>query len=605
MRHGTKKWMGSRDVGYFFIAVLILSIVMVFFVLGNEEGTDSPSRLRQVHFSGVCQTEENGKEMPLNENTLRKLGACRELILTGHFDGAVSANEQIFMYLRRVDVEVFQNDFLICSYGRENLTVPLLKSGGNVWIDFYAQGISPEDEIKIRFYNPYPANTKQVYSLFLNRLYVGDKMTLFLKMLQAHSFSTTAAIMIFLMGMVLIIVATTMQCMGMEGMKSLMRFGHLMAVCGLWTLIDFCYISLISFNPVAWDALESLLYIAMPVLALLYIRDYMVTPGKKVMEFFIYVVLFIDIAYIVLQGLGVLDGELIQEGFRIVLPIIFVFAAAALFYEVRLCRDKITMAVLGSALLFTFFAGIGRSWYVSTGNYSVDIFNFGFCIFIFVQYGVVLVRAKAAYKRAREAKHMERELAENKIAMMVSQIQPHFLYNSISCIRELCLSNPEKAYDALAQLSHFLRGNMDSLSSSAPIPFTRELRHVKNYLALEQLRFEELLQVDYQLEITEFYIPALTLQPLVENAVRYGIRRKTGGGTVFISTREEKNNIVITVSDTGVGFDVKQKEMAGDDKTHIGMMNVRERLVRQCSGTMEVNSVPGEGTVVNIYIPKT
>ncbi len=95
------------------------------------------------------------------------------------------------------------------------------------------------------------------------------------------------------------------------------------------------------------------------------------------------------------------------------------------------------------------------------------------------------------------------------------------------------------------------------------------------------------------------------LQPLVENAVRYGIRRKTGGGTVFISTREEKNNIVITVSDTGVGFDVKQKEMAGDDKTHIGMMNVRERLVRQCSGTMEVNSVPGEGTVVNIYIPKT
>ena len=88
-------------------------------------------------------------------------------------------------------------------------------------------------------------------------------------------------------------------------------------------------------------------------------------------------------------------------------------------------------------------------------------------------------------------------------------------------------------------------------------------------------------------------------------AVRYGIRRKTGGGTVFISTREEKNNIVITVSDTGVGFDVKQKEMAGDDKTHIGMMNVRERLVRQCSGTMEVNSVPGEGTVVNIYIPKT
>lgn len=601
----TKKWMNKKRMAYFFTAVLIFGIVMILFVIGDEDDAQSQSRLRQIHLSGVCQTREDGEKMPLNEGTLKKLGACSQLILTGHFDGPISANEQIFMYLRRVDVEVYQNDFLIYSYGRENLTVPLLKSGGNVWIDFYAQGISPEDEIKIVFHNPYPANTKQMYSLFLNRLYVGDKMTLFLRMLKAHSFSTPAAVFIFLMGMVLIIVVTAMQTMGMEGLKSLLRFGLLMAGCGLWTLIDFCYISLISSNAVAWDILEAVLYLTMPILALLYIRDYMVTMGKWVVEFFIYGLLFINIAYLILQAFGIVDGELIQEGFRIILPIIFVFAAAALFYELRLSRDKMTTAVLSSALIFTLFAGIGRSWYVSTGNYSVDIFNFGFFIFIFIQYIVALVRTKAAYRRARDAKRMERELAENKTVMMVSQIQPHFLYNSISCIRELCLSNPGKAYDALAQFSHFLRGNMDSLSSNAPIPFTRELRHVKNYLALELLRFEELLQVEYQLEITEFYIPALTLQPIVENAVRYGISRKTGGGTVLISTREEKEQVVITISDTGVGFDVKQKGTAAGSRSHIGISNVRERLARQCNGTMHVSSIPGEGTIVHIYIPKT
>lgn len=605
MISGAKNWLNKRGMGYFFTIMLFFIIVLIFFALGEEQGNESQSRLRQVHFSGVCKRGEDGEEMPLNEDTLQKLGACPSLVLTGHFDGAISANEQIFMYLRRMDVKVYQNGFLIFSYGRENLPAPLLKSGGNMWVDFYAQGISPEDEIRIVFFNPYPANTKQIYSLFLNRLYVGDKMTLFLKMVKAHRFSTPTALLIFLLGIVLIIVVATMQCMGIEGMKSLLRFGHLMAVCGLWTLIDFCYISLIFPHAVAWDVLEALLYIAMPILVLIYIRDYMVTPGKGVVDFLIYFIVVFMIAYLILQGFGIVDGELVQEGFRLMLPVIFIFFTAALLYEIRQCREKIIMVVLGSALLFTLFAGIGRYWYVSTGNYSVDIFNFGFCIFVFVQYVLALVRTKEAYRKNRNIKQMERELAENKMAVMVSQIQPHFLYNSISCIRELCLREPGKAYDALAQFSHFLRGNMDSLSSNAVIPFTRELRHVKNYLALEKLRFEELLQTDYQLEITDFNVPALTLQPIVENAVRYGISRKAGGGTVLISTREEKEQIVITISDTGVGFDVKQREKASKSRSHIGISNVRERLARQCGGTMDVSSVLGEGTVVCIYIPKT
>lgn len=605
MIYGEKNWLSKRGLGYFFTVLLIVMVVFFLSALGEEEGKESQSRLRQIHFSGVCQNGEEGEKMPLNEGTLEKLGACGSLILTGHFDGPISANEQIFMYLRRMDVKVYQNGFLIYSYGRENLTAPLLKSGGNVWVDFYAHGISSEDEIRIVFFNPYPANTKQMYSLFLNRLYVGDKMTLFLKMINAHRFSTPVALLIFLLGIVLIIVVTTMQCMGIEGMKPFLCFGYLMAVCGFWTLIDFCYISLIFPNAVAWDILEAFLYISMPILTLIYVRDYMVTPGKRVVDFFICLIAFFIIAYLILQGFGIVDGELIQEGFRLILPIILIFFAGALFYEIRLCSDKMILAVLGSALFFTFFAGIGRYWYVSTGNYSVDIYNFGFCFFIFVQYIVVLVRAKSAYRRNRDINRMERELAEHKMAVMVSQIQPHFLYNSISCIRELCLSDPKKAYDALAQFSHFLRGNMDSLSSNAAIPFTRELRHVKNYLALEQLRFEELLQVDYQLEITDFDIPALTLQPIVENAVRYGIGRKMGGGTVLISTREEGEQIVITVSDTGAGFDVKQREKADKSRSHVGISNVKERLARQCNGTMHVSSILGEGTVVCIYIPKT
>lgn len=599
-----KERISRMETVYFVVAVLILVTVFFLFATDKDAETESRSRLRQIHFSGVCQTAEEGEELPLNESTLKKLGACPHLILTGHFDGPVSANEQMFMYLRRVNLKVYQNDSLIYSYGKENLSFPILKSGGNVWVDFYTRGITERDRIRIVLDNPYYANTKQMYFLFLDRIYVGDKMQLFTKMIRTHRFSIPASIVIFLMGITLMIVLTTMQAMGMAGLKPMLRFGHLMAACGLWMMIDFCYISLISPHAVGWDVLETLLFINIPILALLYIRDYMVTPGKNLISIFVYGLFLFVSVYMVLQGMGILDAELAQEGFRQAVPVILLGSAGVIAYELKVNSDWVTGLVFFSSLLFIFFAGAGYFWYISTGNYSVDIFNFGFCILVLTQYGIVLRRTMSGYRKVQETKRMERELMDNKVAMMLSQIQPHFLFNSISCIRELCLSNPGKAHTALAQFSHFLRGNMDSLSSNSPIPFARELSHVKNYLALEQLRFEERLAVIYQLEVTDFSLPALAIQPIVENAVRYGISPKEGGGTIVISTREQEGCIVITVSDDGVGFDRRQAGKKTENRSHIGISNVRERLVGQCGGTMEVESVLGEGTVVSMWIPK-
>lgn len=589
---------------YFIIAALILAMVLALFVTDEDAETESRSRLRQIHFSGMCQTSEEGQELPLNEDTLKRLGACKRLIITGHFDGPVSASEQVFMYLRRVNLKVYQNDALIYSYGKENLSFPILKTGGNVWVDFYTPGIAGDDEIKIVLDNPYYANTKQVYFMFLDRIYVGDKMQLFTKMLNSHRLSIPVSVVFFLMGITLMIVIATMQFMGMKGLKPMLRFGHLMAVCGLWMVIDFCYISLISPHAVGWDVLETLLYIHMPFLALLYIRDYMVTSAKKIISFFVYGLASFDVVYILLQMVGVLDGEMAQEGFRLVMPVILLCAAAVMVYELRFCSDRIVSMVYISGLLFILCSEMGYFWYISTGNYSVNIFSLGFLFLILVQYCIALRRAMSGYRKAQRAKRMERELIENKAVMMSSQIRPHFLFNSISSIRELCLSDPEKAHRALAQFSHFLRGNMDSLSSNSLIPFTRELSHVKNYLALEQLRFEERLAVNYDLKTTEFFIPALTLQPIAENAVSYGISRKKEGGTLVISTREEEKWIVITVSDDGVGFEEGQTGDDREDRSHIGISNVRERLSGQCGGTLEVKSSPGKGTVVSMRIPK-
>lgn len=135
-------------------------------------------------------------------------------------------------------------------------------------------------------------------------------------------------------------------------------------------------------------------------------------------------------------------------------------------------------------------------------------------------------------------KEQEKQLAEQHIDIMLSQVQPHFLYNSLGTIYHLCESDPESARKAIKHFSDFLRGNMDSLKKREPIPFGAELSHVTNYLYLEQQRFGDKLQVIYQIKTQDFLIPPLTLQPLVENAVQHGILNRRNGGTILIRTQE-------------------------------------------------------------------
>lgn len=206
------------------------------------------------------------------------------------------------------------------------------------------------------------------------------------------------------------------------------------------------------------------------------------------------------------------------------------------------------------------------------------------------------------YDNTEQYVRQERVNTEMREAIMLSQIQPHFLFNALGAIRELIHSDTAKAEDAIVHFSQFLRGNMDSLQAATPIPFTEELNHTRNYLALEEMRFGDMLRVEYDIAVTDFRIPALTLQPIVENAVRHGVRKNEDGGCITVSTRAEKNEWVVEVADDGPGFDPKQPR--NDGRSHIGIDNVRGRLAQLCRGRLEIDSAPGHGTRVLIRIPK-
>jgi len=200
--------------------------------------------------------------------------------------------------------------------------------------------------------------------------------------------------------------------------------------------------------------------------------------------------------------------------------------------------------------------------------------------------------------------HEDALMMEQRVQIMLTQIRPHFLYNALTVIQDLCRTNPEQAENATIQFARYLRGNMDALQTDAPISFTEELKHTKEYLSLEQMRFEDKLTVRYDIACESFFLPTLTLEPIVENAVRHGVRGNSDGrGEVAIATREYPDRYEITVTDNGPGFDpAKQPQDQG--RSHIGLQNVRDRLAQMRGGSLNIASAPGQGTCVTITIPK-
>ena len=181
---------------------------------------------------------------------------------------------------------------------------------------------------------------------------------------------------------------------------------------------------------------------------------------------------------------------------------------------------------------------------------------------------------------------------------MLSQIQPHFIFNVLGTIRGLCRENPEQAWRGLGDFSNYLRGNMNALTNTKFIPFETELRHVEAYLRLEQMRMCENLSIVYDIQEKDFMIPPLTIQPLVENAVKHGILNQAGGGTIMIHSKRENEKIIITVEDNGVGFDAQKPNGVLEKQEHIGLKNVKNRVENMLSGTLNIYSEAYRGTTV-------
>ena len=229
-------------------------------------------------------------------------------------------------------------------------------------------------------------------------------------------------------------------------------------------------------------------------------------------------------------------------------------------------------------------------------------------ITLFIAAMVVVFRIiPQSINAAAKAKELETErnalnaqLAESRISTMISQIRPHFIYNTLGSIEYLCEEDPQKARKLVHSFAKYLRGNFGELDNPRPIRMSQEMEHVRHYLSIENVRFPD-MTFTFEMNSGDFMLPALTIQPIVENAIKHGLMPLEHGGCIHVTSWDTPSHHCISVEDDGVGFD---PDILLDGRKHIGLRNIRARLETMVGGSLNIESTIGKGTKVEIKIPR-
>ena len=263
--------------------------------------------------------------------------------------------------------------------------------------------------------------------------------------------------------------------------------------------------------------------------------------------------------------------------------------------------DKLLIQIISVATAIPLISFALSTFYTEINFNTIFVSITALIIFILYQ----KEKTKLSVQNARELEHAQTQLAESRLLLeesknqtLMAQIQPHFINNSLMAIRSQCYDYPE-IYESITDFSRYLRSNFEALGDTRLIHFEQEMENIEAYLSLERRNYKDRLNVEYEIECDDFMIPALTVQPLVENAVRHGIGTYDKGGTVWINSRRQDGRIIIEVIDDGSGSSNITPQQ--ESRKGIGIDNVRKRLQSQSRGELEI--ITGEhGTTARITI---
>ena len=537
------------------------------------------------------------------------LAGNRDLYLRGHFERAMPQDSRLYFYCDHIGGEIFINGELL----EQDILLEIEKYGINVqpsmcsreWKFYYFPEEVPTDAlVEIHIKNHHAFGNKNAYQYFLDTLCcTPNEQDILAKNLQA------GARPFYVIGIILSIIGVLLLCAVLVSVFmrvpigiTVAQTGLLAAFTGIYFLMDTIDISFRSeshiLNTYGWQICMMYSVYLLGIMA----RDLLGEKRKQTAICVMALSAVADIGMILMSFTGIV---LIYDTLRlwtilqwVICPVLIICCLAELFSEKKKNMIDLVVYVLIFVCILLDSTGFMSSIYSRNSMTKMTV------ILLFMLKFVQFARSMiVSFRASSQAQKLEKELEESRIALMLSQIQPHFIFNILGTIRGLCRENPEQAWIGLGDFSSYLRANMNALTNEKFIPFEKELAHVEAYIRLEQMRMGDRLNVVYDIREKEFSLPPLMLQPLVENAVKHGLFYKANGGTIIIRSRQIDDNIILSVQDDGVGFEMTAKEADFNQREHHGLRNVRSRAEKMLGGSLRIDSHPEQGSTVTLAFP--
>ena len=592
------------------IALMIL-LAIIFLWHGNKNSNQSiPVTSAQVYFAGEYRIGEDGEyreikkgeHIPSTQGDVTLLGNFYWLTPSGEYLGLFEGRTPIAFFTNHINVTFYEVDRMPYSIDNENPRIGKSACGEN-WTTYTLT--NPKEPITIVIHNPHKYGNENAIDEMLENVAFWGGLDFQKEILDSGEPQRNTGLLFVIASIMFLGTALFSSLIHLKNSKIIWLLGFLSFFAGM----HFTYSSKgISF----WsDSVVSNTIIL----------------GASMMFYAFFIMVIIACALNKTKKLGVI----VSASIGVIDSILFILSMATklFFYDALLywvIVQNVANLILLACLIKEFVGASGKEkaiYAVATlpliavavdsvltafgtwggGNASQIVF-----VILFIVAMVVVLRIiPKSINAIAKSKELETEklllntqLMESRVSTMMSQIRPHFIYNTLGSIEQLCELDPQKAGELVHNFSKYLRGNFGELDNPKPILMSQEMEHVHHYISIENVRFPD-MTFTFEMNSNDFYIPALTIQPIVENAIKHGLMKLQEGGTIHVVSYETDTHYCVSVEDDGAGFDTS---VLLDERKHVGIRNIRGRLKAMVNGTLEIESVIGEGTKVLISIPK-
>lgn len=533
----------------------------------------------------VTEYRDGGSYAPATDVSVTENDALREYRFTL---GEIGHADTLSFFVNHHEATVFIGDE--CVYTMTPETNDCFVTGGGTWIQIPLYADDAGKDVRVILHPLY-----EDYRIDTPNFLIGSEIEIYRITLYRTVPALILSLCVVFAGILLLCLAVYHSAKKMRGGR-LYALGLMAFSAGLWRISydRVAYLLFTDYAVLAYTvSILSLMTMALAMLNALDVDE----NGKKIIRF---VSLLYCTTYAVLLALQATGAADLRQTLPIVHATIFVSAAS--FFVAGILRLRRPRGERDNRNRFGWVIGCGviidlLLYYFSSSSPSL-IFTLSAILCYSILEGTQLIFAWARQKNALE--EMETQLTLSRTATMMSQIRSHFVFNLLNAISGMCKYDPELADETVVRFARYLRNNINIMESDKPIPFATDLRQTEDYVALEQVRFGDKIRFVTDIETDAFVIPPLILQPVVENAIKHGVSRKQGNGTITLRVRDAGETIVITVTDDGVGFDLTEL----DKEQSVGIRNIRFRLEHLAHGTLSIESEIDRGTTVTITIPK-